>query len=104
MSTLHYTGWLAVEATHLESMHRTTLRARLSKGKPSLTRNEVAVKIELSLPRSLFVKPALEARIKVADGDTQPPVIELEVQDTVEAILRDRTGFDVRIIQPDTKQ
>ena len=89
-------GWLTIKCPAPEGYGRRT-SAGLTKKKPNLDADQVAVKVSVSLPVSLFVRPALEATLTVPPGSVAPPVIDLEIHDTVEEVLRDRTGFDVRV-------
>ena len=72
--------------------------AKLSVGKPSVGRDEVAVKIAVELPSSLFVRPQLEAKITVPDHQVTPLTINLETMDNIAALIQQSTGFDVRIV------
>ena len=96
--TITYQGWLVVKVTNLEPSWKTTATARLAKKKPTVTRDEMAMRISVELPRALFVRPALSAEIRVRDSDSPPAEISLDVRDTIEEVLRERTGFDVRVI------
>lgn len=80
-----------------KSEHRFDPTFRVTKTKPGLTSNEIAVKINLELPDALFTKPQLEARVVVSDKAVSAPVIEAEVVDNVEQIIKDKTGFDVKL-------
>jgi hypothetical protein len=72
--------------------------ARLTKNTPDLNRGEVAIKISVELPASLFLRPQLEAKFTVPADSVSPPVIDTEVTDNVAAIIRQNTGFDVRFL------
>lgn len=71
--------------------------SRMSKGVPSLDADEVAVKINLELPDALFDKPSLEAKIVVPKEAVSKPVISADVIDNVQDIIKQNTGFDVRL-------
>ena len=96
---LNYEGWLTVKASGLQKTYGRRTSAKLSKNKPAVGRDEVAIKLSIDLPASLFLRPALEARVTVSDKDVTPASIDLEIQDNIEEILRDRTGFDIRVVQ-----
>ena len=59
--TLKWIGYIAIAGrdlkTHYPAHAKST--ARLTKGKPDLRSNEVAVKIQIELPFTLFQKPSL---------------------------------------------
>ena len=78
-----------------------SISGRLTKNKPSCGPSEIAVKLSVKLPKSLFQRPTLQATLEVDPETVDVPVIDLAMQDTVAEVLRDRTGFDVRIEQID---
>lgn len=65
--------------------------------KPNLDADEVAVKVVLELPEALFDKPTLQANIEVPEEAVTKPVIEAEVIDNIEEIIKQNTGFEVRL-------
>lgn len=69
---------------------------RVAKGKPSLHANEVAIRLDIELPISLFRQPDLVAKIEVP-AERVPFVITPEVQQNIAEHLREQTGFTVRI-------
>lgn len=70
---------------------------RVTKTKPGLMSNEIAVKINLELPDALFTKPQLEAKVTVSEKAVAPTTIDAEVVDNVEQIIKEKTGFDVKL-------
>lgn len=74
-----------------------SVSSRLTKNRPSLEANEIAVKVNLELPDELFDKPQLEATVKVPKEAVSAPVIDAEVVDNVEQIILDQTGFHVKL-------
>jgi hypothetical protein len=85
-------AYLCVKKT---SQWRSTLR--VTKSNPSLDYNEVALRLNLELPDELFTKPRLEATIAIPKDAVSAPVIEAEVVDNVEQIIKQQTGFEVRL-------
>lgn len=71
--------------------------SRLTKGSPALAANEVAVKVTIELPDEIFEKPSLQANIVVPKEAVSKPVIEASVIDNVEQIIKQNTGFEVRL-------
>lgn len=54
---------------------------RMTKKKPSLRRNEVAVKVTLSIADSAFSEPAITANITIPESAVIHPEITVDVQD-----------------------
>lgn len=71
--------------------------SRMTKGSPALASNEIAVKVVLEIPDEIFDKPALVANISIPEEAVSKPVIEAQVVDNVEQIIKQQTGFDVRL-------
>lgn len=84
--------WLAIKKT---SNWRTTVRT--TKSQPFLGSNEIAFKLNLDLPDSLFTKPQLEASISVPESAASATVIEAETIDNVAEAIKTATGLDVRV-------
>jgi hypothetical protein len=80
-----------------KSEHRFDPTFRVTKTKPNLDHNEIAVKIDLELPYALFTKPTLEAKVVVSEKAVAPTVIEADVVNNVEQIIREQTGFTVKL-------
>lgn len=76
---------------------RFSYSSRMTKGTPALDRNEIAVKVSIEIPDAIFERPALTATIKVPDTAVSKPVIEAEVIDNVQDIIKQNTGFDVKL-------
>jgi hypothetical protein len=64
---------------------------------PALAANEVAVKVTLELPDAVFEKPAFEAKIEIPEAAVSKPVINAEVVDNVQEIIKQNTGFTVKL-------
>lgn len=71
--------------------------SRMTKEIPALASNEIAVKVSLEIPDAIFEKPSLEAKIKVPDSAVSKPVISAEVIDNVQDIIKQNTGFEVKL-------
>lgn len=81
-----------------------TCVARWSTKKPALKSDEVAVKIGMEMPDEVFIKPQLQATIKVPSSAVSKPVISAEIQDNIrEAVMRS-TGVDLTITVFDTNE
>ena len=68
---------------------------RVAKRKPACARDEVAIKLSLDIPDSLFIQPTLEASITVPGP--AGPVITAEVQERISEIVQQQTGLTLRI-------
>lgn len=66
-------------------------------GSPALDSNEIAVKVTLDIPDAIFDKPALEAKITIPEEAVSKPVISAEVIDNVQEIIKQNTGFEVKL-------
>lgn len=71
--------------------------SRMSIETPTLKPDEVAVKVTLSLPDVVFTKPALEAKVTVPESAVSQPIINKETIDNVEQIIKQQTGFSVKL-------
>lgn len=80
--------------------------SRITKGSPALASNEVAVKVLIELPDNIFERLALQAKIIVPNEALSQPVITAEVKDNVQEIIKQNTGFDVRleVIEPEQQK
>lgn len=109
MIPITWTGYLIISCNrdHIKRYPSTASywkpTARLAVNKPSVSPTEVAVKIKISLPSTLFIRPSLQAKITVPDNATLPPVMDLEVVDEIEKLITANTGFDVKLILPDAQ-
>lgn len=69
----------------------------MTKESPALASNEVAIKVVLTLPDAIFDKPTFEAKIEVPNEAVSQPVITAEVIDNVQEIIKQNTGFEVKL-------
>lgn len=65
--------------------------------KGNMPANSVAIKLNLSLPESLFQKPQLQATIKINENDVSKPVINAEVLDNIKQELQKNLGVEMSI-------
>lgn len=66
---------------------------RLTRGEPSLARNERAMSLSATLPRSLWRTPALRASITMPEG-AAPDRINIDIEAASEA-LKSVLGVDI---------
>jgi hypothetical protein len=73
---------------------------RMTRTAPFVDRDERAMALTLTVPRSVFRTPQLSARIAVQEG--APAVGEIDIE-AVGAALKQTTGldFDLRVVEPD---
>lgn len=71
--------------------------SRMTVGSPALQSNEVAVKVSIEMPDEIFDKPSLVAELKVPKEAVSQPVISAEVIDNVQDIIKQNTGFEVKL-------
>ena len=74
-----------------------TYTSRMTMNSPALKSDEVAVKVSIELPDALFERTALQANIKVPNDVVSQPVITADVIDNVQEIIKQNTGFDVKL-------
>lgn len=72
---------------------------RLTKKKPACARDEVALKLNLSIPDSLFVTPTLEASIDVPESQA-PREITAEVCENISEVLHQQLGLRIQLSAP----
>lgn len=79
---------------------------RITKGKPGLDYNEVAIHLEIDLPDALFRKPRLEAKIKVPDEAAASGVISSVVSDEMKEAIEQATGltFSIGVVKEDDSE
>lgn len=72
------------------------LNARLTKTSPRLDVGEVAVKVCVDLPKELFERPMLQANISVSKDVIPESIIDAQVQDNVEKVIKEVTGAEIK--------
>lgn len=73
-------------------------------GKSSIASNAVVLKLNLDLPDALFQKPQLEATIKVAPDQVSKPVIEPEVLQNIQEVMKKQLGVDITLTVVEEKK
>lgn len=76
-----------------------TPTARITKNTPALKRNEISIKMSVSVPRALFETPQLQANITLPDDRLAPEVFNLDVRQNLEDIIKQHAGFEVKLIE-----
>lgn len=72
-------------------------RSRMTTTSPKLEPGEVAVKVVIELPDAIFERPALSAKIVVPEEAVSKPMISADVVNNVQDLIKQNTGFDVRL-------
>lgn len=73
--------------------------ARITKGSPALKKNEISIKMKVSVPSALFETPQLQAVVNLPDDRLAPEVFNLEVKQNLEEIISQNTGLQVEIVE-----
>lgn len=66
---------------------------RLVSEPPRLGPSEIAIRIQLKLPRALFTRPLLNAEIEIPAAAVTPTKIETEVVNGIAKAIKDATGL-----------
>lgn len=79
-----------------------TLSARLTSRTPDLEAGEVAIKLNVNVPETLFKKPQLQASVTIPEDSVTAPVLNAQVLDNVKEVLAQTTGMDIslRVVEP----
>lgn len=77
---------------------------KVTKTKPNLDWNQIAISIHLNVPDALFQKPTIHAEIIIREEDAAPMDITADVVNNVQDAFLQNTGFELRILQPEPKE
>lgn len=70
---------------------------KIRKTKPDLSRNEVAIKLNLNLPDSLFTQPILQANVEIDKSQVATYPLDTEVAQSIKDAVLQSTGMDLSI-------
>lgn len=70
---------------------------RITKDFPKLADNEIAIKLDLVFPKSLFKRPSLEAKITINKSSVPPQTISAETIARTEDLIAQGLGFNVNL-------
>lgn len=87
-NTLRVAPWLVIAADGA---------TRLSKATPALAPNEIAMRLNLTVPRAVFRKPSLEATINLPASIGAPDKIDAAVVGNIKAAVQQATGLELSI-------
>ncbi len=71
--------------------------ARVAKRPPSLGHDEISMRMNVELPDQMFRRPMLQANITIPTNVVQPNIINTEMVDNVERVIRETTNLDFRV-------
>lgn len=80
-------------------------QAKIYKNKPNLNYNEVAIKLNVNVPDSLFKKPLIEANIKLNGEYNQK--LDFEVENDLKDLIETNENLhlvSINIEKPETKE
>lgn len=77
--------------------------ARVTKRRPGLEWDEIAIALDIELPDALFRKPHLSASITIPNEAARPNIIEAVTAENVQDAINESTGleFVIRIAPPE---
>jgi hypothetical protein len=64
---------------------------------PSLGGNEIAVRLAIEIPNTLFERPQLEANLKIPTEAIPKGKITTSVTDNVEKLIKEATGLTMKV-------
>jgi len=70
---------------------------KVTKKKPSTAGDEIAVRLQLEIPDSLFEKPSLNVNLKIPDSVQVGGEITPEMTDNIAEIIQAQTGLSVTV-------
>lgn len=73
------------------------LSARLASRTPALSKDEVAIKLDIRVPDALFKRPQIQAKVVIPEDAVTAPVLNATVLDNVREALQQQTGLDVSV-------
>ena len=70
---------------------------KVTKNKPSTAGDEIAVRIQMEVPDTLFEKPSLNVNLKIPDSVQAGGEITPEMTDNIADIIQAQTGLSVTV-------
>jgi len=83
--------------THCYLIVSNTGKVRVTKTKPALEWNEIAINLSISLPDLLFKRPLLNANVIVGDDAVRPVEISPEILINTAQLIEQQTGLKVEL-------
>lgn len=85
-------NWLIVNRNGIKGVRKT---------KPDLAYNEIAIKVNLELPKELFERPQIEATLRIEDipNSTYRPDIVINTKDLIEQQTGAKIDFKILPIE-----
>lgn len=85
---MYISVWLAVSSSG---------GLRLTANPPALGADEISMALQVAVPRAIFRKPSIEARIEVPASSGAPVKITAEMETGIKNAVKQETGLDVNI-------
>lgn len=81
-------------------------RCRITVDPPRLAADEIAMRLELALPRALFKRPMLAAKVEIPQSAVTPVRIETDVVNGIADAIKNATGLTahIRVVEPEVQQ
>lgn len=73
------------------------IRLISSLSESKMASNAVAIKLNFDLPDAMFVKPQLQASIKVPADKVSQPIIDANVLDNIKETIEKQTGLEITL-------
>ncbi|MBL4766310.1 MAG: hypothetical protein JKY94_01055 [Rhodobacteraceae bacterium] len=70
---------------------------RMTTGKPKLRPSEIAMKLDIVIPKAVFRKPHLEAKLVIPDEVGSPARIDAETTELMASAVQQATGMRLAI-------
>ena len=77
---------------------------RVVKNTPGLDWNEVAIKMNLEIPDEVFNRPQLSATVKIPDGIVKTKVVEAEIIDNIQEVIKQCEGVNINLTIVESKE
>lgn len=78
--------------------------ARITVKRPDLSFNEIAIHLDIEVPRELFTRPTISAKIEVPPEAAAPTEIDAGVVEDARQAIETATGLEVKIAFVDERE
>lgn len=97
MSEVIETDFYMVVAYNPRAGYSRALSIRTTKNRPALAKGEIAIKCTIALPKALFQRPALSARISIPDEAVPRTEINMELASNIQDLVQQHLGLEMTI-------
>jgi hypothetical protein len=91
---MHLSGYLVIR----QSKGFRAPNAKFVVKKPAIESNEIAIKIECTIPDELFTRPQLKFKIDIPKEAVPQKEISAEVVGNIQELIQQNTGIDIKLI------